>query len=341
MAFTENTTLGELLSNETTAIILEKHLPGISTNPMANMGKGFPLKQLAAFPQANISKELLSAIVSDLSNIPTGEPISLQKNEQKESRQMPLQMNDSVAIVTGAGGGIGRAASLKLSQAGYRIVAVDFNTMTGEETVHWIRSQGGEGLFIQADVSKEEDVERYTQAAIDTYGRIDVFINNAGILQKFSLIEDLDAAEFDRIMNVNVRGVFLGLKKVLKVMNAQGFGSIINTASTAGLRAEHSMSAYTASKHAVIGLTKAAAIEYVRKGIRVNAICPGGVDTALTQSVPMMMQESGYTPEEFPNMRIGRFAEPAEIAEMVLFLASDNASYITGSIIAVDGGLTL
>ncbi|MGG4143623.1 glucose 1-dehydrogenase [Paenibacillus algorifonticola] len=260
---------------------------------------------------------------------------------QNESPQQPLAINDSVAIVTGAGGGIGRAASLKLSQAGFKIVAVDFNTATGEETVDLIRAQGGEGQFIQADVSKEEDVERYTTAAIDAYGRIDVFFNNAGILQKFSLLEDLEASEFDRIMSVNVRGVFLGLKKVLKVMNAQGYGSIINTASTAGLRAEHSMAAYTASKHAVIGLTKAAAIEYVRKGIRVNAICPGGVDTALTQAVPMMMQESGYTPEEFPSMRIGRFAEPSEIAEMVVFLATDKSSYMTGSIIAVDGGLTL
>nr|WP_241674527.1 glucose 1-dehydrogenase [Paenibacillus luteus] len=260
---------------------------------------------------------------------------------QNESPQEPLTINDSVAIVTGAGGGIGRASSLKLSQAGFKIVAVDFNTVTGEETVNMIRAQGGKGLFIQADVSKEEDVERFTKSAIDTYGRIDVFFNNAGILQKFSLLEDLDASEFDRIMNVNVRGVFLGLKKVLKVMNAQGYGSIINTASTAGLRAEHSMAAYTASKHAVIGLTKAAAIEYVRKGIRVNAICPGGVDTALTQAVPMMMQESGYTPEEFPNMRIGRFAEPTEIAEMVVFLATEKSSYVTGSIITVDGGLTL
>ncbi|WP_261306317.1 SDR family NAD(P)-dependent oxidoreductase [Paenibacillus andongensis] len=248
---------------------------------------------------------------------------------------------DGVAIVTGAGGGIGRAASIKLSQAGFKVVAVDFNTMTGEETVKLILEQGGEGMFVQADVSKEEDVERYTKMAMDAYGRIDVFFNNAGILQKFSLIEDLDTSDFDRMMNVNVRGVFLGLKKVLKVMNGQGFGSIINTASTAGLRAEHSMAAYTASKHAVIGLTKAAAIEYVRKGVRVNAICPGGVDTALTQSVPMMMQESGYTPEEFPNMRLGRFAEPSEIAEMVVFLASDKSSYMTGSIIVVDGGLTL
>ncbi|KAG2882622.1 hypothetical protein PC117_g26185 [Phytophthora cactorum] len=305
------------------------------------MGKSFTLKQLSAIPQANIPEELISVILSDLSNIPTGDPTGSEQNVLGNSSQEPLSMNGSVAIVTGAGGGIGRASSLKLSQSGFKIVAVDFNTVTGEETVNLIRAQGGEGLFIQADVSEEEDVERYTKAAIDAYGRIDVFFNNAGILQKFSLLEDLDPAEFDRIMNVNVRGVFLGLKKVLKVMNAQGFGSIINTASTAGIRAEHSMAAYTASKHAVIGLTKAAAIEYVRKGIRVNAICPGGVDTALTQSVPMMMQESGYMPEEFPSMRIGRFAEPSEIAEMVVFLASDKSSYMTGSIIAMDGGLTL
>ncbi len=340
MTFSENSTLGELLSHIAAAGVLEKHLPGVTTSPMVSMGKSFTLKQFSAFPQANIPADLLSAIVKDLASIPTDDQPSPRQNDRSE-RQQVTQSMDGVAIVTGAGGGIGRAASIKLSQAGFKVVAVDFNTMTGEETVKLILEQGGEGMFVQADVSKEEDVERYTKMAMDAYGRIDVFFNNAGILQKFSLIEDLDTSDFDRMMNVNVRGVFLGLKKVLKVMNGQGFGSIINTASTAGLRAEHSMAAYTASKHAVIGLTKAAAIEYVRKGVRVNAICPGGVDTALTQSVPMMMQESGYTPEEFPNMRLGRFAEPSEIAEMVVFLASDKSSYMTGSIIVVDGGLTL
>ncbi|CAM3989485.1 SDR family NAD(P)-dependent oxidoreductase [Saccharibacillus endophyticus] len=269
-----------------------------------------------------------------------GEPSENPKTIVKSSvRQQATK--GAISIITGAGGGIGRSAALALSAAGYTVVAVDFNAETGEETADLIRKQGGESLFVQADVSREEDVERYVQAAIDAYGRIDVFFNNAGILQKFSLIEDLDAAEFDRIMSVNVRGVFLGLKKVLKIMHAQGIGSIINTASTAGLRAEHSMSAYTASKHAVIGLTKAAAIEYVRKGVRINAICPGGVDTPLTQAVPLMMQESGYVPEEFPNMRIGRFADPSDIAETVVFLASDRSAYMTGSVIAVDGGLTL
>ncbi|WP_419872388.1 SDR family NAD(P)-dependent oxidoreductase [Candidatus Pristimantibacillus sp. PTI5] len=252
-----------------------------------------------------------------------------------------METKRHIVIVTGAGSGIGRAASLRLSQAGSKIVAVDFNRTTGEQTVELIREQGGEGVFVQADVSKSEDVERYVNIAVETYGQIDAFFNNAGVLQKFSMLTEIDLTEFDRVMDVNVRGVFLGLKHVLKVMEKQGYGSIINTASTAGIRAEHSIAVYSASKHAVVGLTKAAALEYVRKGIRVNAICPGGVDTALTQGVPAMMQESGYVPEEFPNMRIGRFADPGELAEMVVFLASDKSSYMTGSIIAVDGGLTL
>jgi NAD(P)-dependent dehydrogenase (short-subunit alcohol dehydrogenase family) len=252
-----------------------------------------------------------------------------------------MQNENQIVVVTGAGSGIGRASCIQLAQNGAKVVAVDFNQTTGEETLALIREHGGEGLFIQADVSKNEDVERYVQLAVETYGRIDAFFNNAGVLQKFSMLTDIDENEYDRIMDVNVKGVFLGLKHVLKVMEKQGYGSIINTASTAGIRAEHSLAAYAASKHAVIGFTKAAALEYVKKGIRVNAICPGGVDTTLTQAVPLMVQETGYVPEEFPNMRMGRFAEPSEVAEMIAFLASKKSSYMTGSIIVVDGGLTL
>lgn len=252
-----------------------------------------------------------------------------------------MQNENLIVVVTGAGSGIGRASCIKLAESGAKVVAVDFNQTTGEETLALIREHGGEGIFVQADVSKNEDVERYVHSAIETYGRIDAFFNNAGVIQKFSMLTDIDEAEFDRIMNVNVKGVFLGLKHVLKVMEKQGYGSIINTASSAGIRPEHSVAAYSASKHAVIGFTKAAAMEYVKKGIRVNAICPGGVDTTLTQSVPLMMQETGYVPEEFSNMRMGRFAEPNEIAEMVVFLASNKSSYMTGSIVVVDGGLTL
>lgn len=346
MAFNENSTLGDLLANEAAVAVLEKHLPGISTNPMASMGSRLSLKQLAAIPQANMPQELISAVVADLAGIEEQPEAAVGEHPSAVAAGAAVSREESVpegavAIVTGAGSGIGRAASLKLSQAGFKVVLVDFNSATGEDTLRLVRGQGGEGIFLQADVSKNEDVEWYVKTAVDTYGRIDAFFNNAGVLQKFSLLEDIELSEFERIVGVNVRGVFLGLKHVLKVMHKQGFGSVINTASTAGIRAEHSMAAYTASKHAVIGLTKAAAIEYVRKGVRVNAICPGGVDTALTQAVPAMMQESGYMPEEFPNMRIGRYAEPAELAEMVVFLASGKSSYMNGSIVAVDGGLTL
>ncbi|MGG4412163.1 SDR family oxidoreductase [Niallia taxi] len=228
-------------------------------------------------------------------------------------------MKDQVVIITGAGSGIGRASALKLAEAGAKIVAVDFNQTTGEETVSIIHKKGGDAIFIQADVSEEKDVVRYVNYATETYGRIDIFFNNAGVLQKFSKLADIDTTEYNRVMEVNVKGVFLGLKYVLKVMEKQGFGTIINTASSAGIRPEHSTAAYSASKHAVIGLTKSAAMEYVKNGIRVNAICPEGVETPLTNAVPTMLQESGYVPEEFPNMRMGRFASPEEIADMVLY----------------------
>lgn len=249
--------------------------------------------------------------------------------------------SNQIALITGAGSGIGRASAIKLAAGGAKVVLVDYNAESGEETLRLIREQGGEGIFVQANVAVSEDVQRYVNAAVDTYGRIDVFFNNAGIIQKFSMLSDIEESEFDRVMAVNVKGVFLGLKYVLKVMERQGSGSIINTASTAGIRSEHSVAAYSASKHAVVGLTKSAALEYVKKGIRVNAICPGGVQTALTASVPKMLEQSGYVPEEVSNMRMGRYAQPEEMAEAVAFLASDKASYMTGSIMTIDGGLTL
>ncbi|MBT2617256.1 MULTISPECIES: SDR family NAD(P)-dependent oxidoreductase [unclassified Bacillus (in: firmicutes)] len=247
-----------------------------------------------------------------------------------------------VALITGAGSGIGRASSMKLSENGYKVVLVDFNKETGEKTLNLIKEKGGEGIFVQGNVSNGEDVKNYVRVAKDTYGQIDLFFNNAGIIQKFALLQDIEEDEFDRLVRVNIKGVFLGLKYVLKVMEGQGSGVIINTASTAGIRSEHSMSVYSATKHAVVGLTKSAALEYVKKGIRVNAICPGGVVTGITDSVTRSFEQLGaYIPEELPNMRIGRYAEPQEIAKVVLFLASEGASYMTGSTVLVDGGLTL
>ncbi|MFB7641843.1 SDR family NAD(P)-dependent oxidoreductase [Peribacillus butanolivorans] len=252
-----------------------------------------------------------------------------------------MELSNKIAVITGAGSGIGRASSIKLATNGAKVVLVDFNKGTGEETLKLVKEQGGEGIFIQADVSKSEDVQNYVNKAVEEYGRIDIFFNNAGIIQKFAPFTTVEESEFDRIMSVNVKGIFLGLKYVLKVMDEQESGSIINTASTAGIRSEHSVAVYSASKHAVIGLTKGAALEYAKKGIRINALCPGGVQTALTASVTEQFEKGGYVPEEIPNMRMGRYAAPDELAEMVAYLASEKASYMTGSIVVVDGGLTL
>lgn len=252
-----------------------------------------------------------------------------------------MSNDKQIAVITGAGSGIGRASSVQLAKDGYTVVLVDYNTESGEETLRLIKEQGGEGIFVQADVSKSEGVQKYVNEAVQAYGRIDFFFNNAGIVQKFSMFDDIEEAEFDRIMSVNVKGCFLGMKYVLKVMKDQGSGHILNTASTAGIRSEHSAAAYSASKHAVVGLTKSAAMEYVKKGIRVNAICPGGVNTACTQSVAASFQQGGYVPEELSNMRMGRPAESNEISGVVSFMASPASSYMTGSIVTVDGGLTL
>jgi NAD(P)-dependent dehydrogenase (short-subunit alcohol dehydrogenase family) len=252
-----------------------------------------------------------------------------------------MELSNKIALITGAGSGIGRASSLKLASNGAKVVLVDFNKETGEETLNLVKEQGGEGIFVQADVSNTEDVKNYVNKAVETYGRIDVFFNNAGIIQKFAPFTSVEESEFDRIMDVNVKGIFLGMKYVLQVMEKQGHGSVLNTASTAGIRAEHSVAVYSASKHAVIGLTKGAALEYANKGIRINALCPGGVQTSLTASVTEQFEKGGYVPEELPNMRMGRYAAPEELAEMVVYLASEKASYMTGSTVVVDGGLTL
>ncbi|CAN7363477.1 glucose 1-dehydrogenase [Paenibacillus sp. LjRoot153] len=246
-----------------------------------------------------------------------------------------------MAIITGAGSGIGRASSIKLAARGAKVVLVDYNEKSGQETLDVVKSNGGDGIFVQADVSKSADVQNYVQKALDAYGKIDILFNNAGMMQRFQRFQDVSEEEFSRVIDVNLKGIFLGMKYVLQVMDKQGYGNIVNTASTTAIRAEHSLASYTASKHGVAGLTKAAAIEYVRKGIRINAICPGGVATNMTAAVPQELRESGYVPEEFPNMRIGRFAEPEELAEIVVFLASEASSYMTGSLVLADGGMTL
>lgn len=337
--YNENIKISELLNNAEATALLAKHLPEFINEPSFKMASHFTLDQLAAIPQVDLPETILAALKADLANV------TFVDEETPKATQAVKKKSDSLAgkviTITGAGSGIGRASAVLMASRGAKLVLVDFNEATGNETLELVKEQEGEAIFVQADVSNEEHVQNYIQKAIETFGKIDVAFNNAGIIQKFQPFHETALSDFSRIIDVNLKGIFLGMKHALKVMDQQGFGHVINTASTTAIRAEHSLAAYTASKHGVAGLTKAAAIEYVRKGIRVNAICPGGVATSLTAGVPQMLQDSDYMPEEFPNMRMGRYAEPEELAELVAFLASDGSSYMTGSIILADGGLTL
>ena len=251
---------------------------------------------------------------------------------------MPSMLENKVALVTGAGSGIGRASSLVLAREGARVVVSDINASGAEETLSAIKEQGGDGVFVHADVSKASDVEALVSQTVATYGRLDCAYNNAGIEGYMSgRLHEYPEETWDRLVDINVKGVWLCLKYEILQMLQQGGGAIVNTASVAGLVGSKRLSAYVASKHAVVGLTKAAALEYAEDGIRVNAVCPGIIDT------PMMDRLiAGRETDEDMHTRqpIGRLGTPEEIAESVAWLCSDAASLVTGMAMAVDGGLT-
>jgi NAD(P)-dependent dehydrogenase (short-subunit alcohol dehydrogenase family) len=254
-----------------------------------------------------------------------------------------MDFKGKVALITGAGNGIGRATALGFARDGAKVVVVDRDTAGGEGTVGIIRQQGGEALFVGADVTRSADVQVYVKAALDAYGTIDCFHNNAGIEGNVAPTAEYDEAMFDTVMQVNVKGVFLGLRHILPVMLRQKRGAIVNTASVAGLVASPGMPAYVASKHAVIGLTKTAAGEVARSGVRVNAVCPGPIDTRMIHSLESMLSpnDPGSIGDRYQaNIPIGRYGTAEEVANVVLFLCSDLASNITGAQYVVDGGRT-
>ena len=243
-------------------------------------------------------------------------------------------------LVTGAGRGIGRSCAEAFASAGARVVGCDINSEAGEAVAEEIRVQGGEALFVQADVSRSVDVREFVAAAEDAYERIDILINNAAV-ESATRIEDTSEQEWDRVLGVNLTGHFLTCKYALPALKANR-GAIVNIASMVGLVGQGESVAYTTSKGGVVAFTKALAIDLAPSGIRVNCICPGVVDT------PMMSEWFDLQPDPdaarsdvVNHQMIGRMSEPEEIAAACLFLADDHASSITGIALPVDGGATL
>lgn len=253
---------------------------------------------------------------------------------------MEGRLSGKSAIITGAASGIGRAAALAFSREGARVIVADVSEPGGRATVELLRDKGGEAEFFRCDVSRAADADAMVAAAVKAYGRLDCAFNNAGIGGAQRKTADYDEQEWDRIMAINLKGVWLCLRAEIRQFLAQRSpGAIVNTASAAGLVASHSMPAYTAAKHGVVGLTKCSAIEYARTGIRINDVCPGVVDTPLVADmIAQQPKLAGRLDQVEP---VGRKARPEEIAEAVVWLCSDAASFVTGASISVDGGLTV
>ena len=243
------------------------------------------------------------------------------------------------AIVTGAASGIGRASAIAFAREGARVIVADLTEDGGEQTVRTICDTGGDARFVRCDVSDAKDVDALVAAAVKAFGRLDCAFNNAGIAGSQRKTADYEEAEFDKIIAVDLKGVWLCMRAEIRQFLAQkGSGAIVNTASAAGLVASHSMPAYTAAKHGVVGLTKCAALEYARSGIRINDVCPGVVDTPLVEGMVAGRPKLAARLDEVEP--IGRKARPQEIAEAVVWLCSDAASFVTGCSMSVDGGLT-
>lgn len=242
-----------------------------------------------------------------------------------------------VALITGAGSGIGRATALAFAREGAKVVVADVEVTGGEQTVQLIRAAGGEAVFVKADVANAAEVEAMVKKAVETYGRLDCAFNNAGIEGEIAPTAECTEANWERVIDIDLKGVWLCMKYEIQQMLRQGGGAIVNTASVAGLVGFQGIPAYVAAKHGVNGLTKAAALEYAKSGIRVNAVCPGVIDTPMVERA---FRANPQMAEAVPALEpVGRLGKPEEIAAAVVWLCSDAASFVTGLPMAVDGGL--
>lgn len=247
-----------------------------------------------------------------------------------------FNFSGKVVLVTGGRRGIGRATAELFAQNGAKVVIGDIDP-AGSETVEEIKRDGGEAIFVRTDVSDEGDVKNLIATAINTYGGLHCAFNNAGVLLPTVMLTEMDEKTFDQTLAVDLKGIFLCMKHEIAHMLQSGGGAIVNNASIAGLIAEPGISAYIAAKHGVIGLSKAAAVEYANQGIRINALAPGLVNTAMTKS---WFDDPSMRAHFIANTPIGRVSQPTEIANMVLFLCSDFASFAVGHTFVVDGGYT-
>jgi NAD(P)-dependent dehydrogenase (short-subunit alcohol dehydrogenase family) len=248
------------------------------------------------------------------------------------------QMTDQkVAIVTGGSSGIGRATAVALAKQGVKIAIAARRAKEGEETVHLVKEGGSEGIFVKTDVANEDDVKSLVEKTTKTYGRLDYAFNNAGIEETMTPLVDQTSDIFNQIMNVNVKGVWLGMKYEIPQIIRNGGGAIVNMSSGAGVIGIPQMPIYVASKHAVLGLTKSAALEYAKSGVRINAIAPGVVETEMVERVS---EDNKQLAESLKSMTpIGRIGDPQEIANAVVWLLSDKASFVLGHTLLVDGGI--
>ena len=241
-----------------------------------------------------------------------------------------------VALVTGAGSGIGRASALAFAREGARVVVSDLDVPSGDAAAEQIRRDGGEAIFVRCDVTVEAEVAALLDAALAKFGRLDCALNNAGGPGKGGRVHEIPSDEWNAILSLNLTGVFLCMKHEIPVMIRQGSGAIVNTSSGAGLVAVPLLAHYAAAKHGVLGLTKTAAIENARTGLRINAICPGSVETPALRA--HMAKDPAIAKGILATQPGGRLGQPDEIAEAVIWLCSDRASFVTGESFVVDGG---
>lgn len=249
-------------------------------------------------------------------------------------------LTGKVALITGAAMGMGASTAELFAAAGAKVVIADFNEEMGRQQAQKISDAGGTAAFVKADVSKSKEVAAMVQFAVETYGSLDVAVNNAAHTPDAEPLADMDEKVFDAVIAVDLKGVALCMKYELKQMMKQGKGgSIINISSVSGIRPQPGNPAYIAAKHGVIGLTKSGAMDYSPHGIRVNSIAPGGVDTPMLRGA---LEQFNFDPIEYAKQLslLGRFAQPNEIAQASLWLASDLSSFVTGAVLSVDGGYT-